>query len=604
MSNHISRLGDALSLTYLNPFHSTGGTSSKGEFEIFGRQVKVVENGDAAWALRKLYNSATMYETRKAIYDATACTHSFIAVPSSQKKIINDDFQPSSWGILGELGRYFSNDCARRWENYSYAFLEKDSQEYSQKISSNQGFRDTALPCTGINKQTITGLSNHTGACRMNASLQATAASLQITLDSLVKEGKDSAKTKLESRIQEKMPTLSKLINGSPMTEKDCQALHAEGARLLAENYWFNRQSQSGIARASSQSGDIRGLMRRVDITTIFLHELSAPEVTFNKDKEIHVASSITIDATNDTVSESRTTQSAVKAWLENKKYTLDINQAPASLTLNFKNSRKGNDVLQHGTTDILKPITFGKSQSSITYQPKAILCGVSAASVGLKGSGHTFSFLRNGDSWSEVNDSKIIPIPKEWEKELESYLSQHSCSIVYEKVEPQKVSPDQVQTSTNVVIGATDDQAPDLFFQAYNDYQKSLNPEIQGDFFTEKLPTNLFPFSFMGSQLKSQYKESSNLKSILQKIETLSLDDNISEKQKYFLNLNQSYFEALKAFYEYDDPGWLVATNDFQNTAIRLPESFTEEQQTQIKASTALLIKDFQELTQEIFKK
>jgi hypothetical protein len=48
MFDHISRWGDALSLSYLNPFHSTGGTSSKGEFKIFGRQVKVVESGSAA----------------------------------------------------------------------------------------------------------------------------------------------------------------------------------------------------------------------------------------------------------------------------------------------------------------------------------------------------------------------------------------------------------------------------------------------------------------------------------------------------------------------------------------------------------------------------
>ena len=34
------------------------------------------------------------------------------------------------------------------------------------------------------------------------------------------------------------------------------------------------------------------------------------------------------------------------------------------------------------------------------------------------------------------------------------------------------------------------------------------------------------------------------------------------------------------------------------------IPASFTEEQQTQIKASTALLIKNFQELTNEIFKR
>jgi hypothetical protein len=603
MFDHISRWGDALSLSYLNPFHSTGGTSSKGEFKIFGRQVKVVESGSAAWALRKAYNSVTMYETRKAIYDAASSTLLFKAVPTSREKIIRDDFQPSSGGRLGELGRYFSNDCARRWETYSYAFLKKDSQEYLQKISSNQGFRDTALPCTETNNQTITGLSNHTGACHMNASLQATAASLQITLDSLVKEGKDSAKTKLEGRIQEKMPTLLKLIKGSLMTEKDCQALHAEGAGLLAENYWYNRKSQSGIARASAQSGDIRGLMP-VDITTIFLHELGAPEVTFKKDQEIHVASSITIDATNDAGSELRTTQNSVEKFLYNKGYTFNIDKAPASLTLNFNNSREGNKVLQHGTTDILQPITLGESPSSITYQPKAILCNVSAASVGLKGSGHAFSFLRTGNSWSEVNDSHIIPIPKEWEEELESYLSQHSCSIVYEKVEQGEKSANQIQISTNAVIETTDNQAPDLFFQAYNDYQKSFNPKIQGDFLTEKLPLELFPFSFMGSQLKSQLKESSNLESILQKIETLLLDVNISEKQKYFLDLNKLNVKALKAFYEYDDPGLLVATNKLQRLVNYIPASFTEEQQTQIKASTALLIKNFQELTNEIFKR
>ncbi|KAB2643484.1 MAG: hypothetical protein DVB29_05590 [Verrucomicrobia bacterium] len=432
----------------------------------------------------------------------------------------------------------------------------------------------------------------------MNASLQATAASLQITLDSLVNE---DAKSELKSRIQEKMPTLSKLIDGTPMTEKDCQALHAEGASLLAKNYWFNRQSQSGIARASAQSGDIRGLIP-VDITTIFLHELGAPKVTFKKDQEIHVASSITIDATNDAGSKSRTTQNSVKKFLDDKGYTFNINQAPASLTLNFKNSREGNKVLQHGTTDILQPITFGESQSSIIYQPKAILCVVSADSVGLKGSGHAFSFLRNGDSWSEVNDSQIIPIPKEWEEELESYLSQHSCSIVYEKVEQGEKSANQIQTSTNAVIETTDNQAPDLFFQAYNDYQKSFNPKIQGDFLTEKLPLELFPFSFMGSQLKSQLKESSNLESILQKIETLSLNVNISEKQKYFLALNKSYFEFRKAFY-YDDDGLLNATNEFQRIVNHIPESFTEEQRDQIKASTGPLIKDFQEFINKISK-
>jgi hypothetical protein len=609
MSNHISRLGDALSLTYLNPLHSTGGTSSKGEFEIFGRQVKVVESGSAAWALRKAYNSATMYETRKAIYDAASSTLLFKAVPSSREKIIRDDFQPSSGGRLGELGRYFNNDRARRWENYSYAFLNKDSQEYSQQISSNQEFRDTVLPHTETNNQTITGLSNHTGACRMNASLQATAASLQITLDSLVNE---DAKSELKSRIQEKMPTLSKLIDGTPMTEKDCQALHAEGARLLAKNYWYTLQSQSGIARASAQSGDIR-VLGPVDITTIFLYELGAPEVTFKKGEEIHVASSITIDATNDAESELRTTQNSVEKFLDKKGYTFDIDQAPASLTLNFKNSREGNKVLQHGTTDILQPITFGESQSSIIYQPKAILCRVSADSVGLKGSGHAFSFLRNGDSWSEVNDSQIIPIPKEWEKELESYLSQHSCSIVYEKVEQGEKSANQIQTSTNAVIETTDNQAPDLFFQAYNDYQKSFNPEIQNDFFTEKLPLELSPFSFMGSQLKSQLKKIGNFEFILQKIETLSSGVNISEKQKYFLDLNKSYFEALKALNKSDKSDGselldatnelLDATNEFQRIVNYIPESFTEEQRDQIKASTGPLIKDFQEFINKISK-
>jgi hypothetical protein len=441
----------------------------------------------------------------------------------------------------------------------------------------------------------------------MNASLQATAASLQITLDSPVNE---NAKSELNSRIQEKMPTLLKLIAGTPMTEEDCQTLHAEGARLLAKNYWYTLQSQSGIARASAQSGDIRGLMP-VDITTIFLYELGAPEVTFKKDQEIHVASSITIDATNDAGSESKTTQNSVEKFLVNKGYTFDIDQAPASLTLNFNNSQGGNKVLQHGTTDILQPIKFG--ETSITYQPKAILCGFSAASVGLKGSGHTFSFLRTGDSWSEVNDSHIIPIPKEWEEELGSYLSQHSCSIVYEKVEQGEKSANQIQTSTNAVIETTDNQAPDLFFQAYNDYQKSFNPEIQNDFFTEKLPLELSPFRFMGSQLKSQLKKIGNFEFILQKIETLSSGVNISEKQKYFLDLNKSYFEALKALNKSDKSDGselldatnelLDATNEFQRIVNYIPESFTEEQRDQIKASTGPLIKDFQEFINKISK-
>jgi hypothetical protein len=46
-----------------------------------------------------------------------------------------------------------------------------------------------------------------------------------------------------------------------------------------------------------------------------------------------------------------------------------------------------------------------------------------------------------------------------------------------------------------------------------------------------------------------------------------------------------------------------LDATNEFQRIVNYIPESFTEEQRDQIKASTGPLIKDFQEFINKISK-
>ena len=125
-------------------------------------------------------------------------------------------------------------------------------------------------------------------------------------------------------------------------------------------------------------------------------------------------------------------------AILSENKWALD-DPIPSTLTINLLNSKVDKTPLGGAACNhhVLQPITLPhKDGTFITYCPKHLAIGVMTPSKYGRDNelGHAFSIIRKKDSWYEVNDSCIYPIPKAWNEDLEAYCSQYADSIIYEK--------------------------------------------------------------------------------------------------------------------------------------------------------------------------
>ncbi|MFZ4115398.1 MAG: hypothetical protein ACOYK6_01590 [Chthoniobacterales bacterium] len=113
----------------------------------------------------------------------------------------------------------------------------------------------------------IIGLSNPTGNCAFNSSLQLVKTALQAIPRNTLEWKRVSKK------LEETIPYLLKFLNNELATEGDCKELHKEVARVLSEDFWYRFFSYSGIAKEQLEKGHFYG-GRAMYITPVLLHHV------------------------------------------------------------------------------------------------------------------------------------------------------------------------------------------------------------------------------------------------------------------------------------------------------------------------------------------
>ena len=352
-------------------------------------------------------------------------------VSTEEKKTpVCDDFpEPSFYGKL--LGDIHQKRCDLWEKTYS------SYQSTQSPLRATLGIplrRWTRLPkCGGL-----TGLSNPTGNCGINSSLQL----VRTALAGIRDHGSPEEWTRLSSNVKSKMPYLFKFLQNQLSTEQDCRELHKETARALAEDFWYSRMSNLGIARAELEQGHFYGSLP-TSVVSVLLHRLEVPPLCF---EQIESAAKQTVchralqvfSLDNNTSLSSAPINNLIKRQLTRQGRKLD-DPVPSTLCI-APNKCAVNAVLQ--------PITLPhKNGSLVTYEPKSIEC-----TVYHEGTSHSLAFVKTQGVWHEVNDNGISPVSNYWEKDLEIYCSQNATTIIYEKkqAESNDFSPAEMAVPTS----------------------------------------------------------------------------------------------------------------------------------------------------------
>lgn len=314
-----------------------------------------------------------------------------------------DDFPEQSFydKLLGDI---YKKRCDLWEQTYSTYFSEKF------RSSPPPSLKGPLTTCADI-----IGLSNPTGNCAINSSLQ------------LVKTALRGIRNTLEwgrvsENLEKKMPYLLKFLQNELSTEHDCQELHKETARALAEDFWYSSFSYRGIAAEQLEKGHFYGAVSK-SVVAVLLHRLELPPVCFQQPENgieqtsrLHALQVLTVNPSSSNAS----INDLMNAELKREGRILD-GPIPSILCI-APNER--------ATSGLLQPITLQhKDGSQITYEPKSMSC-----SVWHEGRGHSFAFIKTNDLWHEVNDDGISPVPKDWENMLNDYCSRHASNIIYER--------------------------------------------------------------------------------------------------------------------------------------------------------------------------
>lgn len=280
----------------------------------------------------------------------------------------------------------------------------------------------------------FTGLSNFTGICGTNAALQELKAVFNIILEGCNEE----QQTTLLASLEEKMPQFFKFLNGECNTAQDCRLLRQEVAHKLAENFWYNYFSGSGIARLSEKDR-FMGRAYAIPILQVLLHELEIPPIYFSYAGERgikHCVQTWNLKSGNELLcAKPQSMQEIVEQSLNEQEITL-TNPVPPVLIVNAKNwaIRGVHHIIGYHffAPEILNPITLPhQNEGSIIFEPKAIDCSPAS----LLGA-HAYTVIHQDGAWHEVNDKMILRIPKAWEKDLDAYCAQYGSAVVYQKRE------------------------------------------------------------------------------------------------------------------------------------------------------------------------
>ena len=414
----------------MNPFATQDGQATLSaplEGSFFGRTI-TISSPNLCFGIRKFGNTAT----------GTVMKPFRFVSKLLPKTILSDDFSPPTW-----LGQLLGDTYASRMQkatdaNYSatttpccYPDLKYSSLSTSDEeviTPKWEGKEIDVNPTSPLPKAAgFTGLSNHTGACAMNAGLQ----TLKVTLNSMCNTLPDKEKQELETRIQTKTPQLWKFLNNKINTEADCLKLHQEMAQKLTEDYWYSHHSSLGIAKQSVDTGYIKS-MHSTSIVKVLLHQLQAPQVYFEQSqktllstsKSITHHSAQTLNLKPEFYSSGISMQQFIDKMVLFQNRILD-DPLPTALVIN-------NPCYTESVSDVLQPITLlHKDGSLVTYQPKSVLVLVHTEKYG-----HSCSITKKDNTWYEVDDSKIFSLPETWNYDLEQYVNQHAAMIIYEKVE------------------------------------------------------------------------------------------------------------------------------------------------------------------------
>lgn len=329
-----------------------------------------------------------------------------ISIPSS---IISDDFPERTPQQL-DLANIYRQE-RNMWESIYHPSPLIPPINEGEKLQAYEG---------------LTGLSNPTGRCAMNASLQ----SLRFIFKTLLEQLKEPEKKRLEQKLADNFPELLKFIRGECLTEKECTALHKEHAHAMAEDFWFSfLMGGRGISQYTVNTGHVAGHSAAAPgvIASIYLHRLEAPKIYFQKsgvhDVEYHSIQTLKINGflCRQLTQCQPNLQELVSTHLALLQYKL-IDPLPPLLVMQLTdlNPYQGS----------MKPIMLAhEGGSMIAYFPKLIK---------VSPPGHDYCFIQEKGNWYEVNDSSLCRIPLLLEKELEHYCdSQNVPMIVYTKDPP-----------------------------------------------------------------------------------------------------------------------------------------------------------------------
>jgi hypothetical protein len=288
----------------------------------------------------------------------------------------------------------------------------------------------------------ITGLSNPTGCCFMNAALQVSAVTLKGMLElEIPQESRSQESQQLEATIQRKMPQFWKFLNNEIDTECDRRELHKEIAQKLTEDFWYSHFTGIGINRQAKESGYTIGGYP-FPIIGILLHQLEAPQLHLNESS---------VNALNNTVTNTHYTaqtldlrhvvytkknqeipiQKLIDEYF-NKQLSCQYHlKSPLPPALVISLTKRPFNSTNCKFSNVLKSISLAQEDGNlVTYQPQSLLYLTA-------NDRHCCAIIKKDHIWHEINDSYIFSIPVNWEDDLSTSLSlQSDIMIAYTKQE------------------------------------------------------------------------------------------------------------------------------------------------------------------------
>lgn len=418
------------------------------------------------------------------------------ATSFSQRKVISDDFPPFT--TLGRyLGNIYKKGC-ERWSSFWLPVLERPlSVSDSQPLFQKEGF---------------TGLSNHHGTCYLNAALQM----LKVGLTIVLEQGIPEEQKRVNEALITRLPSMLNLMNGELQTEIELQQLYREVAHELASDLWYSWKFEEGIGVGQLETGYKRN-GHTIQYLAVLLHQLGvAPlylEYTRHDCTEYHsrqhLAPECFLSLRHQSAFYSPNIGPLVQRSLQQSSSTAPVKERSLQEVIERGFAKEGCQfagpfpaILGIEVTGynlkINESFSLSKKEESLSsYEVMAITISCNQ---------HAFSLIRKNDTWYEVNDNMIFPIPKKWKKEFDDYVQAHGSFVLFRKKE---ILPTRLETTSqepkDLLLESEERKLLGQVKQTFQYWPKGPTPFKDLRKLIERLSTHSFFFKQFARGLEAQ---------------------------------------------------------------------------------------------------